>query len=242
MQDVTNRTIREIAVAIPAAAQVFEEYRIDYCCGGSQRFVEACKFAGALPEEVRDRLSSAAEAKDPAVPMWATARELIDHILEKHHVETRKNLARIQLLMDEVVKENAYSMPELRSLRNAFLILSDEMYKDMREEEQVLFPKIRDLEISVLHSFAASRLPFVTIANPISSVRREHERAGSFLSNMRKIAGDYRVPEGASTGLRALYGSLEQLERDLHFHMHLENNLLFPMASGLEERLYFDAG
>jgi regulator of cell morphogenesis and NO signaling len=240
MQNLTEMTVREIALEMPQTTRVFEEFKIDYCCGGRRSIMEACEIVGADTDEVLLRLQGVFESEVPSGEWSGTAglAKLIDHILDTHHVFTRNELENLEPLMDKVVRVHGEGHPELILLKDAFEELADDLRPHMLKEEQVLFPFIEDLiRCSVAGTVPA--LPhFGTVNNPIRMMMIEHDNAGDILRKMRKLANDYQPPEGACPSYTGLFYRLEELERDLHEHIHLENNVLFPRAVELEESLY----
>lgn len=251
MQNFTTKTVREIAVEMPATTRVFEEFKIDFCCGGGRRFDEACLNAGVAPEivsrkinetihrseQLRDSAATAADEQSP--PERKNVSELIDYILETHHVFTKREIVRLTALAEKVRRKHGESHPELFFLENEFLALCADLMPHMRKEETVLFPFIRHLEMSAANNLSSPRPPFGTVKNPLRVMMTEHDTAGEILRKMRAIAKDYAVPENACPSFRALYFGLEELERDLHRHIHLENNVLFPRAVELEQKVLF---
>lgn len=240
MQEITTKTIREIAVEIPFTTRIFEEFKIDYCCGGRKRFAEACEKAGVSPEVVKQRIEKALEAYGNSnefdYPENKTASELIDYIIEKHHVFTVKELTRFTNLMEKVCSRHGEQHPELLDLKEVFRLLCEDLIVHMRKEEMILFPFIKTLEASIDRNLAVEIPHFRTVRNPVRMMMTEHDAAGDFLSKMRDISKNYLLPEGACPSYSGLYFGLQDLEKDLHQHIHLENNALFPKAVELEEK------
>lgn len=242
MQNFTTKTIREIALAAPATTRIFEEYKIDYCCGGGRNFYDACQSAGVSPEVVSQKLDHilTGQTKDFESPeRTQNLSELIDYILEKHHVFTRAEITRLSALMEKVCRKHGERHNELFALQKSFLELCDDLTPHMRKEESVLFPFIKHLEMSAANNLSSPHPPFRTVKNPVRMMMIEHDTAGELLRKMREITGDYAVPENACPSFRALYFGLEELEKDLHRHIHLENNVLFPRAVELEQKVIF---
>jgi regulator of cell morphogenesis and NO signaling len=242
MLNFTTKTIREIALAAPAATRIFEEYKIDYCCGGGRNFYEACQFAGVSPEIVSQKLDSILNSPPEEFELPEKTRnlsELIDYILEKHHVFTKTEIARLSALMEKVRRKHGETHAELFFLENELIALCNDLTPHMRKEESVLFPFIKHLEMSAANNLSSPQPPFKTVKNPVRMMMIEHDTAGDLLRKMREITNDYAVPENACPSFRALYFGLEELEKDLHRHIHLENNVLFPRAVELEQKVIF---
>jgi regulator of cell morphogenesis and NO signaling len=232
-------TIRDIAVSSPATTRVFEEYKIDYCCGGGKMFDEACVAAGVEPGIVSEKINQVLSTSTPATePEGMPVPRLIDHILDTHHVFTRKEMYRLMALMEKVAGKHGQSHPELYKLKEAFITLCNDLFQHMKKEELVLFPYIQELSRAREASTSPRIPPFGSITHPIGMMNLEHDEAGNILRNMRELSKDYELPEGACPSYGALYFGLDELEKDLHRHIHLENNVLFPQALELEESAF----
>lgn len=243
MQTFATKTIREIALETPATTRVFEEFKIDYCCAGGKSLDEACAAAGLDPRLVAQKIEAAkieAAMKDQIARIEngdsdkLSASELIDHIIAKHHLFTVHELERLTPLMVKVCTRHGEQHPELFELQTIFRALADSLIPHMRKEEAVLFPYIQTLESSLIGSVPPAPAHFGTVAHPIRMMMADHEEDGARLRKMREITSDYSLPDGACPSFTALYAGLQDLEKDLHRHIHLENNLLFPAAVDLE--------
>ena len=232
----TNKTIREIALEAPLTTRVFEEFKIDYCCGGRVDFAEACRTAGVDPGSVEQKLESvirSAEPKNGSIES-GSATELANHIVNTHHVFTRDELARLAPLMEKVARKHGELHPELFEIETKLKALNDELLPHLAKEEMVLFPYIKELDNARAVGRAALAPHFGTVKNPVRMMMSEHDAAGEILRGMRALSSDYKTPEGACPSYGALYAGLEDLEKDLHQHIHLENNILFVKAVELE--------
>jgi regulator of cell morphogenesis and NO signaling len=230
------KTVRDLAVELPNATRVFERTRIDYCCGGDQLLGAACARAGVDLQMLEKMLETSAEPAPTANVDFQnlSAAELIQYILDKHHVYTRDEMQRLEALVEKVVNAHGANHPELLSIRDLLRQLIAELRGHMFKEEQILFPYVGELERSVSREQPAPFAPFGTVNNPVRMMMLEHDNAGEILREMRKLSGDYRVPDNACMSYQTFYRALEAFEQDLHQHIHLENNLLFPQALKLE--------
>jgi regulator of cell morphogenesis and NO signaling len=235
----TQRTVAEIAVEKPQAAAVFERLGIDYCCGGAKPLTSACEAAGVSVDQVANLLEEAAGAAEPGneAGNWSeqSLASLIGHIVERHHGYCREEGARLEPLLAKVVSKHAEHHPELAQIQTLFTSLRNELSMHMMKEERVLFPYIVALEDSSTRKSLPPRAPFGTVQNPVRMMVQEHDNAGQLLKEIRSLARNFAVPEDACTSFKALYQGLEAFGADLHQHIHLENNLLFPRAIALEE-------
>ena len=228
--------IREIATKLPQATRVFENLRIDYCCGGSKPLSEACEIAGVSFDRVVQMLEIAQPETRPVFdPESATLIHLIMHILDKHHVYTKQEMVRLDHLTRKVIEAHGRNHSELVHVGKIFSRLCDELKPHMFKEEQILFPYIVQLERSIGEKTLRPLAPFGNVANPIRQMAAEHEEAGGLLAELRQATGDYILPPDACLSYQSLYEGLEAFEEDLHQHIHLENNVLFPRAIQLED-------
>ena len=231
----SEMTVREVAARIPESTRLFETLQIDYCCGGNRLLTEACASAGVEVGDMMDKLSALGKSApgDGAVDFKKLSlTELITHILETHHVFTKSEMDRIQALTMKVIGAHGANHPELLTVGELFQRLCADLKPHMFKEEQILFPYIVRLEQAETVLLA----PFGTVKNPIRMMMMEHDTAGDILRKLRAVTSDYRVPSDGCISYQTLYQALEGFEKDLHQHIHLENNVLFPKAVELESR------
>ena len=239
MNVTTEKTIRELALEKPGATRVFERLGIDYCCGGRQTLEQACRTASIPVGEVLDALQAAPPSgqASPKDSDWQTAplADLISHIKNTHHKYTREEIARLSPLFDKVCSVHGQHHPELLELRATFKGLAQELTTHMMKEEMVLFPYMERMEESVIQREPILPPPFGTVQNPVTMMMHEHDSAGNALRTMRQQSANYTPPADAYVSYQALYTALAEFEADLHQHIHLENNILFPRAIEMEE-------
>ena len=234
----SESTVRDVALQLPESTRLFERLKIDYCCGGNQPLAQACAAAGVDVGDVMGMLAgvSQPQEKSAIAIQDASLPELIKHIVETHHVFTKTEMDRLQLLVNKVLNAHGGNHPELIHLSELWLQLCADLKPHMFKEEQVLFPYIVAMAQAAEHNQAGPFAPFGTVNNPIRRMMSEHDAAGQILRDMRAITSDYKVPPDACISYQTLYQALENLEKDLHQHIHLENNILFPKASDMEKR------
>ncbi len=230
----TAKTVREIAVEMPQATRVFEKLGIDYCCGGSRSLEEACAAANVRVSEVMQSLESSAPAS--ADTDWNTAplAELIRHIVTTHHNYVKSEVPRLDSLMAKVCGVHGANHPELLKVQSIFRGLGGELSMHLMKEEQILFPYVERMERAVKAGGPVAPPPFGTVGNPIHMMMMEHDSAGDALRELRRLTGDYAAPADACISYQTLYRALLEFEADLHQHIHLENNILFPRAVEME--------
>jgi regulator of cell morphogenesis and NO signaling len=232
-----TKTVRELAVEVPNATRVFEKLGIDYCCGGKKPLGEACNAAGLQVDEVIKTLEKEAQPSATSafdLPSGSLA-ELIDHIVNTHHKFTREGIGRLRVLLDKVCSKHGERHPALLTIRETFCGLAQELLLHLMKEENVLFPYIVRMEEAVTQKDPVMPPPFGTVQNPVRMMMQEHDGAGEALRQIRAASGNFTVPDDACISYRTLYQALEGFEADLHQHIHLENNILFPRAVEMEE-------
>lgn len=229
-----NLTVGELVRERPARARVFEQARIDYCCGGRVPLAEACAKQGVDVDQVLDALRDLDRQSVSFVDADAMGlTELADHIEQTHHVYLRSELPRLDQITAKVASVHGETEPRLVEIRRVFMSLQDELTSHMMKEEQTLFPIIRAIDKA--DGPVASHCG--SIANPIRQMEHEHDIAGDALAQLRQLSDDFTPPDWACNSFRAMFASLEELEGDMHQHIHKENNVLFPKAADREARL-----
>ncbi len=234
----TMSTVSDLAIEVPGATRLFEKLGIDYCCGGAKPLREACSAAGIAVDDVVRSLDQArvASTERDKTRDWRgePLTALVSHILDTHHAFDREELARLEPLLAKVVSVYRESHPELVQIQSVFIALKQDLLNHMMKEEQVLFPYIIELQ-EAADGRAAKPFPFFgTVQNPVRMMMMEHDTVGDMLRQIREISSNFAAPPEACVSYRTLYEALEGLERDLHTHIHLENNLLFPRAVEME--------
>ncbi len=235
----TEKTVRELALENPAVTRVFEKLGIDYCCGGNQSLEQACRAANLPVDQVLDSLAMA-EAATRAVQTerdWQreSLSDLVAHITSTHHAYTGTEIARLGPLFDKVCSVHGKNHPELLHVRASFRGLAQELTMHMMKEEMVLFPYVVQMEEAAVQGEPVSPSPFGSVKNPVTMMEQEHDSAGNALRAMRHSSSGYAPPPDACVSYQTLYKALVDFEADLHQHIHLENNILFPRAIAMEQ-------
>jgi regulator of cell morphogenesis and NO signaling len=159
---------------------------------------------------------------------------LVEHIIGTHHVYVKQELPRLQQLLKKVVAVHGAAHPELAAIQQIFQGVSEELSSHMMKEEHILFPYIVALENAVSNGRPRPRPAFGTVSNPVHMMELEHDSAGAALKEIGALSSNYQPPESACFSYRTLYTALKEFETDLHQHVHLENNILFPRAIAME--------
>ncbi len=236
MEGLGNRTVRELASAAPGAARVFEKFGIDYCCGGERSLAQACTAAKVNVQEVAEALEKPQASGGEREWQKATLAELAKHIVAKHHEYVRQEIQRLIPLSAKVAGVHGKKHPELEKIRSSFHALAEELTAHLMKEERMLFPYIEQLELAANSGSLPAASPFGTVKNPVRMMMMEHDSAGELLRRMRQVSMNYTLPADACMSFQMLYRALQEFEADLHQHIHLENNILFPRAVELEAK------
>jgi len=233
-----EQTVREIAIENPSSVRIFESLGIDYCCGGKRSLQDACQRANVPLDKVLHLLSTVDDQPPEAMGNWTGARirDLTQHIVEQHHGYVRRESPQLVSMFVKVVARHGAAHQELKPIQELFVAMLDELYMHMMKEENVLFPYLAKMEAAVSEGRPAPPAMFGSVEVPISRMLADHEDAGALIARIRVLSGVYRPPEEACPTWRALYEGLEEFERDLHQHVHLENNILFPRALEMERK------
>lgn len=239
-QALLTRTVGEIVSERTSRSRVFEQFGIDYCCGGSVTLDEACRKSDVDIDDVCTALDEQHPASgDADEPDWSTLSlsDLADDIVARHHTLLRAELPRLGGLIDRVLDAHGANHPELKDLRDIFAALQNELYSHMMKEERALFPIVKQLEQARSQGLKSIQFHCGSVNNPIQVMEHEHDSAGAALRRMRELTSGFQPPGDACTTYRALLSGLQELEADLHLHIHKENNILFPGAARLEGEL-----
>ncbi|MBK7968062.1 MAG: iron-sulfur cluster repair di-iron protein [Bacteroidetes bacterium] len=233
MKTIKSLTIGEIAIERPESIALFEKYQIDYCCGGKQTLEAACEAKNIAVEKILIELQDIdSEDNTTKDPLQLQPIELIEYIQDNHHQFIRTAGPVILETFSKVVDQHARKHPFLTEMSTLFYELHVDLLQHMLKEEKVLFPAIRQLMGAAKPD--DMKIPDGMKLNfPVSNMEVEHERAGRLMDELRRISGNYALPEGSCITWQNLYTQIDAFEKDLHRHVHLENNVLFSAAISL---------
>ncbi|MDR3597441.1 iron-sulfur cluster repair di-iron protein [Clostridium sp.] len=229
-----NQKIGEIVTQFPSAADIFKEYKIDFCCGGDRALIEAIKEQGInetqLLERINDlygKLKNNIYSKDRN---WVEAPldELVNQIVNVHHGYLYENLPKISELTTKILRVHGENHPELSRVHKLFHTIKMELEAHLIEEETIQYPAIN----AYLKSNSEADLD--KAINIINQLQDEHTGAGNILKELREITNDYEVPTNGCITYRLTYSKLQEMEADIFQHIHLENNILFPRLCELK--------
>ncbi|CAN5404877.1 hypothetical protein BH09BAC6_BH09BAC6_12780 [soil metagenome] len=232
-------TIGEIVAKDYRKAQVFKNLGIDFCCGGKKTIAEVCVKKGIDPEEVERQLSSIKGEQSNSetdFQKWDIGF-LSDYIVNTHHQYVRDNTAFILELAQKVARVHGDRHPELVQVAALFSSVGTDLTLHMMKEEKILFPFIKQLAQIYKSGGALPVADFGKVAVPIQVMDAEHEQVGGDFETIRQITANYQLPADACSSYTILFKKLEEYENDLHRHVHLESNILFPKAIQLEKEM-----
>jgi regulator of cell morphogenesis and NO signaling len=233
-----NKTLGEIVAQDWHKAHVLKKYGLDFCCGGKRSLKEACTKKGldvTLIENELQQMDHAPTHRPLPFGDWSLDF-LADYIVNTHHSYVRKNLPEIRSYAEKVLKVHGKEHPELLRIYQLIEDINEELTPHMFKEENILFPYIKELIAAKNNSNPKPVPHFGTVQNPIQMMETEHEEVGNQLMEIRELTLNFSLPEGACTTYNLLYKLLREFETDMHSHIHLENNILFPKALNIEKQ------
>lgn len=235
--DTTNLTIGEIVKSNYKASDVFKKYGIDFCCGGNKTVAAVCKAKGLDEEVVLAELTQKlAGSSESGIPYDELPIDfLATHIQKKHHRYVEEAIPVIMQYLDKIVQVHGGEHPELAEIRDLFKASAGELTMHMKKEELMLFPYVQKLaRLREANTTEWQRPVFGSVENPISQMEEEHEAEGDRFRKIAALSNHYTPPADACNTYMVAFKKLQEFEEDLHLHIHLENNILFPKAKLLE--------
>jgi regulator of cell morphogenesis and NO signaling len=232
-------TVRDLVIKDFRIASIFEKHSIDFCCHGNVSLEDACKKNGISTEAIQREvalLSPTTAEEGESFQTWELD-SLADYIILTHHTYVKNAIPLLTGHLVKVGKKHGEYHPEVLQIQTNFQIIAEELTRHMAKEELVLFPFIKSMVRHMREGTPLERPHFGTIANPIRMMEAEHSAAGDTLESIRSASKGFTLPADACTTFRVTYEELLQFETDLHKHIHLENNILFPKSIELEKKL-----
>lgn len=224
-----SESVGAIVAEFPGAADIFKKYRIDFCCGGNRQLsavMAEMKLNGIeVVAEINAAYSDLAARREASQGIdWRTAplTELIDHIIDTHHVYLNRELPKISELVVKILRVHGAGHSELARVHKLFHALKAELESHLIKEEEILFPLIKE------YAAAPSDTKLSRIHQVIDEIESEHTGAGDILKELRTITGQFIAPADGCATYKLAYAKLEELEGDIFQHIHLENNILHP--------------
>ncbi len=231
-----DSTLGEVVKGNFNTAAVFQANNMDFCCGGSINIADACSKAGIDAGQLIARLEAAAAQTDPDSEYINSLEpdELCTYIIKRHHEYVRKNIPLLTKNLEKICQVHGEHHPELYKIRDLFTQSAGNLTMHMQKEEIMLFPYIQRLARAKRDHAALAGSPFGSVSNPIGAMVAEHQAEGERFDEIAKLSGNYQLPGDACATFEVTYQQLKGFEDDLHRHIHLENNILFPKAIELE--------
>ena len=233
-----TETLGQMVTGDLRKAEVFKKHGIDFCCGGKQTLEQVCAAKGLDLTTIENELEAAAASPGNNALQYNEwpIDFLASYIENTHHAYVKKWLPEIMAYASKVANVHGDQHPELHTIRGLVEEINMELLAHMKKEELVLFPFIKKQVFAHANSTTLPTPSFVNVQNPVSVMEAEHELVGRRLETIRVLSNNYRLPEDACGSYRLLYKMLEEFEADLHMHVHLENNILFPKSIALQEK------
>ena len=228
-----EKTIADIVTADIRTASIFKRHGIDFCCGGGKILSDVCKEKKIRVSKITNEIQKLNSINKEKNYNKMSVNALIKHIIETHHKYVKEKIPTIKDFAKKVSKVYGKNYPETNLIYHLFLRLSDELLDHINKEEEILFSKIK---ILVDKTYSKSVFfSYGTISNPIKMMEMEHESAKKVLKEIEELSNKYNSPPSACNTYKALYNSLKEFQDDLHIHIHLENNILFPKVMKFDD-------
>ena len=238
VNELVSKTLAEIVTDNIRSAIIFEEAGLDFCCKGNRSLESACADKNIDLQKIVSELRKLSDSGNGTqnVNDWQLDF-LVDYIVNNHHQYVRRMIPVISLHADKVASVHGNNHSETLKIADLFLAVREELEAHMMKEERILFPQIKQMVLAQNENSQFFPPPFGTIQNPIRMMELEHTSAGDAMHQIKELSNNYTHPEDSCNTFKALYSELKEFEQDLHKHIHLENNILFPKAIKLELEL-----
>lgn len=229
----SSLSLAQIVNSNHKAASVFEKYHLDFCCKGKRSLEQACIEQELAVSQITGELENifGNESNTSTIDFdKMNLTQLCDYILLTHHAYVKHEMPQIYAYLEKVSSKHGERHPELYKIFQTFAAVKEEMEGHMNKEELLLFPRIKELQKIAADENGNLQLNITYVQSPITVMEQEHEHAGTLLNDIRTLSNDYTPPQDACTTYRLCFAALKAFELDLHQHVHLENNILFPKA------------
>lgn len=223
-------------------ANVFRKYGVDFCCNGNRSIDEAAakdKFeASKLIADLQEVSEGSQANQDSEIDYGTWPLDLLaDYIEKTHHRFVTAKITEITPLLDKIVRVHGGAHPELKEVQTLFMGSAGELSQHMKKEELLLFPYIRRMVDAKVSNQPLPVAGFGSVANPIAAMHADHDAEGERFRKIDSLTNGYQVPEDGCTTYKVTLALIQEFELDLHKHIHLENNILFPKSIELEKRM-----
>ena len=239
MKNLAKTKVGAIVASNFRASRVLTAHHIDFCCGGGVTLEEACTRNHADLSQVQKELEETFKTQDAFNFQELELDQLIDTIVNVHHSYVLATIPALRAYLDKLCRVHGERHPELYEINELFIAGSEALLSHMNKEEQVLFPYIKAMVESKIKGFPLSRPHFGDIENPIQLMEQEHQDEGARFQQIAELTNQYECPPDGCQTYKVAYAMLQEFEEDLHKHIHLENNILFPAARQLFKEFSF---
>ncbi len=232
MEELMTKSLAQIVNTNHRAANVFEKYHLDFCCKGKRTLQQACTESELKIEEVLFELEKTISATSSQLTIdynKMSLEQLAHYIVTTHHSYVKKEMPAILGYLQKVASKHGGHHPEMIKVLEIFTAVKDEMEQHMQKEEVILFPGIKEAERQLAEGTEII-INNTSLLAPISVMEQEHDHAGSAMAEIRQLTNNYNLPDDSCTTYKLSFAALQAFEQDLHQHVHLENNILFPKA------------
>lgn len=232
MNEIKTKSLAQIVNNNHRAASVFEKYHLDFCCKGKRTLQQACNEKDLKIEDVVADLKTTEQRSSDKVTInydTLSLARLSEYIVMTHHSYVKKEMPQILSYLQKVASKHGDRHPELLKVFELFAAVKEEMELHMQKEELILFPRIKEMENMVAEGNVI-RINHTYLRSPINMMEQEHDHAGEMLAEINRLTDNYHPPADACTTYKLSFAALQAFEMDLHQHVHLENNILFPKA------------
>jgi regulator of cell morphogenesis and NO signaling len=228
----TSLSLAQIVNSNHQAASVFEKYHLDFCCKGKRSLEQACSEQELPVAQVTEELENIFANDNKTVIDFDKLNmiQLCEYIIQTHHAYVKNEMPQIYAYLQKVSSKHGERHPELYKIFQIFSAVREEMEGHMKKEELILFPRIKELQKLADNENAQLQLNIGYLQSPITVMEQEHDHAGNLLNDIRIFSDNYTPPQDACTTYRLSFAALKAFELDMHQHVHLENNILFPKA------------
>jgi len=219
-------------------AAIFSKYKIDFCCNGNRTVAEACNKKGIDSTILMDEINTVLNNKRGETidyKSWPLDL-LVEYIEKKHHRYVEEKIPVLRQFLDKLCRVHGERHPELFKINELFTASAGELASHMKKEELILFPFVKKMVKAKLENGAIQSPQFGTVENPITMMMEEHDNEGQRFRDIAELTDNYNPPADACNTYKVTYAMLDEFEKDLHLHIHLENNILFPEAIKLEQQ------
>jgi regulator of cell morphogenesis and NO signaling len=237
MENLKNKTIGSFVAQDYRTAAVFSKYKIDFCCKGNRTVNEVCEKQNIDSETLLQSINEVVQSENNgSIDFNSWPLDLLaDYIEKTHHRYVEDKTLILIPFLDKLCKVHGENHPELFKINELFTGCAGELSQHMKKEELMLFPFIKRMVKIKESNGVLSQPSFGTVSNPIAMMMQEHETEGDRFSEIARLTHNYTAPDDGCTTYKVTFAMLKEFEEDLHKHIHLENNILFPKAMTLEQ-------